>query len=70
MPSPSFTRRPLFAVVVRSADGTFGGEAIAEAGLTKEAAERAAERLNVLGDVLTARVRKMRWRLVGPGALR
>lgn len=57
-------RRPLFSVVVRSADGGLRGEAITEAGLTKEAAEAAAERLNDLEAPFVARVKRMKWRLV------
>lgn len=70
MPSPSLTRRPLFAVVVRAYGAPSKRDTVAAACLTKEAAEAAAEALpDASGELCVARVRKMRWRLVGPGAL-
>lgn len=69
MPSPSLTRRPLFAVVVRSYGGPSKGDTVALACLSKEAAEAAAEALpDVAGELCVARVKRMNWRLVGPGA--
>jgi len=64
MPNPVPIRRPLFCVAIRSVDGSLRGESITEAGLTKEAAEAAAERVNELEAPFVARVKRMRWAIV------
>ena len=58
-------REPLFAVMLRVADGTMRGAAVSDRGLTKEAAERAAEAVNALDGPFVAVVRPMKWKLVG-----
>lgn len=65
MPNLTLVRRQLFSVVVRAVDDDMEGEIVAERGLTQEAAERAAERLNDLEAPFVATVRNMRWALVG-----
>lgn len=62
--SPPIIRRPLFCVAIHYAADPPRDEAITEAGLTKEAAEAAAERLNEMEAPFVARVKRMRWRLV------